>query len=381
MTKGRGISRRRFIKGIGAAAGTYGLTRAGGTKAAQAAPGPVPPPLEPRAPLSGPPNFLVIMVDEERFPPVYESKETRAFRRNHLVAHERLKDRGMEFTNHHIMSAACSPSRASLFTGQYPSLHGVSQTDGFAKSAVELDHYWLDPDTVPTMGDYFRAAGYDTYYKGKWHVSHSDIPIPGTHTGLPSYEQDGTPDPQDEQEYLDADRLDGFGFAGWIGPDPHGKNPLNSGSSAAAEVPGRDAGYARQGADLLAQLRDGAQDRPWLVVTSFVNPHDIAVWGELTLAQPDAYNLLGQLEGSAVPEHLFEGSQYDKTSQEDLAAHGKPSCQQSYVDRWASFAQPTENDLDYRRFYYQMHQNADREVVRSWTRWATRGAASTGAPS
>jgi hypothetical protein len=34
------------------------------------------------------------------------------------------------------------------------------------------------------------------------------------------------------------------------------------------------------------------------------------------------------------------------------------------VDSWASFAQPTENDLDYRRFYYQMHQNADREVVK-----------------
>ena len=32
------------------------------------------------------------------------------------------------------------------------------------------------------MGDYFRAGGYNTYYKGKWHVSEADLLIPGTHT-------------------------------------------------------------------------------------------------------------------------------------------------------------------------------------------------------
>lgn len=28
------------------------------------------------------PNFLLIMVDEERFPPVYESKEVKKWRKN-----------------------------------------------------------------------------------------------------------------------------------------------------------------------------------------------------------------------------------------------------------------------------------------------------------
>ena len=35
--------------------------------------------------------------------------------------------------------------------------------------------HWLDPDTVPTMGDWFRAAGYRTHYRGKWHISHPDL--------------------------------------------------------------------------------------------------------------------------------------------------------------------------------------------------------------
>lgn len=65
------------------------------------------------------PNFLLIMVDEERFPPVYESKEVKKWRKNYLKAHEFLKQHGMSFTRHYVGSTACSPSRATLFTGQY----------------------------------------------------------------------------------------------------------------------------------------------------------------------------------------------------------------------------------------------------------------------
>ena len=135
---------------------------------------------------------------------------------------------------------------AILFTGHYPSLHGVTQTTGVAKEPFEDDQFWLDPDTVPTMGDYFRAAGYDTFYKGKWHLSDADMLIPGTHEQLVSFDANGVPDPAAEQAYLDAERLDEFGFSGWIGPEPHGKNPLNSGSSPPAGQQGRDEGFAQQ---------------------------------------------------------------------------------------------------------------------------------------
>ena len=122
---------------------------------------------------------------------VYESAELGEFRARYLTAEESLRQDGLEFTNHYIMSAACVPSRTSIFTGQYPSLHGVSQTTGAAKSSFENDMYWLDPNTVPTMGDYFRAGGYETYYKGKWHLSEADLMIPGTHTSLLSFDSKG----------------------------------------------------------------------------------------------------------------------------------------------------------------------------------------------
>ncbi len=58
------------------------------------------------------------------------------------------------------------------------------------------------------------VGGYDTYYKGKWHVSHADILIPGTYDQLLSFNDQGERDPARERTYLNANRLDGFGFDG-----------------------------------------------------------------------------------------------------------------------------------------------------------------------
>ena len=121
------------------------------------------------------PNILIILTDQLRHPTVYETDELRRFRREALPAEASLRDSGVSFDRHYVMSAACAPSRASILTGQYPSLHGVTQTDGLAKSADGPEMFWLAPDTVPTIGDWFRAGGYRTFYKGKWHVSHSHL--------------------------------------------------------------------------------------------------------------------------------------------------------------------------------------------------------------
>jgi choline-sulfatase len=184
-----GISRRGFLQATGAAATAAGLSQLASPRASEAA-ALSSQPFQPRGKLTQQPNFLYIMADEYRFPVPYESPELAEFRAQNLTAEQFFRQNGLEFTNHYIMSAACVPSRASIFTGQYPSLHGVSQTTGAAKSSFEQDMFWLDPGTVPTMGSYFRAGGYDTYYKGKWHFSEADILIPGTHTGLLSFRED-----------------------------------------------------------------------------------------------------------------------------------------------------------------------------------------------
>jgi hypothetical protein len=157
------------------------------------------------------------------------------------------------------------------------------------------------------MGNWFRAAGYDTYWKGKWHISDADLYQPSSYNPLPSYNDLGGRDPYLESVYLEAERLEQYGFTGFIGPEPHGSNPLNSGSSGPAGR-GRDEVFADLNVEQLQKLR--RNDKPWLLVASFVNPHDITVWGSLTLAadasgQQGSFYLAQQLAGSNVPRDLF----------------------------------------------------------------------------
>lgn len=301
------------------------------------------------------PNFLVFIVDEERYPPIYENAEIKEWRRQNLITQELLKSHGLEFHRHYIGSTACCPSRATLLTGHYPSLHGVSQTTGIAKQPFDSDMFWLDRNTVPTMGDYFRSAGYQTYYKGKWHISYEDIIIPGTHKSLSSYNPStGVPDKKGGLLYSHADRLDNFGFTGWIGPEPHGKDPRNSGSSASNPVSGRDEVYAAEVVELIESLdcqkTYDKSSKPWCMVASFVNPHDIVLYGALTSHLPTFRFEVEHMPNVAPPPTIHE----------PLVT--KPRCQSSYRDIYPRALQPIIDQSFYRKLYYQLQKNVDQQM-------------------
>jgi choline-sulfatase len=315
------------------------------------------------------PNFLVLMVDEMRYPTVYESQELAAFRTQYLVTQNALRDTGVELDRHYAASVACAPSRTSLWTGQYPSLHGVSQTDGAAKGPSEPDMFWLDPSTVPTLGDYLRGGGYHTVWKGKWHVAHSDLLLPGTQEQYDSFDQYGNPSPSAEAAYLAADRLDPFGFEGWIGPEPHGRNPHNTGSSWKVQYgadgqplgpPGRDVGIADQAIDALSVLSQSPAT-PWLLVASFVNPHDIATFGfAINLASKFGLEFEYDVDDT-VPFRLWNDL-FGQTQRDDLST--KPSAQKAARDSYRQWMQPVVDRLHYQRVYYQLHKEVDEQMHR-----------------
>ncbi len=108
---------------------------------------------------------------------------------------ERLAAGGAVFDRAYASSVACGPSRACLFTGQYPHTHGIAHN-------VDRRDYALAPwiDRVPaseegirasdtTLGSCLYAAGYDTRYYGKWHLLGDDLPY--------------YPDMYTEKDYLD----------------------------------------------------------------------------------------------------------------------------------------------------------------------------------
>lgn len=282
------------------------------------------------------------MVDEQRYPTTYDGPLLKAWLDENLPAQRHLAQQGVEFHRHYAQSTACAPSRTSLFTGQYPTLHGVSQTDGMGKTAWDPGMSWLDPNTVPTMGDWFRAAGYQTHYRGKWHISHADILEPGTHTSVLTTNTDGSIIPENIDLYRAADRLDDFGFSGWIGPEPHGANAANSGWI-------RDPQYCNESLDLLDALEQSEDERPFLIVNSFVNPHDIVFFG-LT------WNLLFKFPypdpGVLPPE--------PPTQDEDLST--KPAAQASYVQQYAKMFLPQPQIAMYRRFYYSLQAKVDQYI-------------------
>jgi arylsulfatase A-like enzyme len=71
---------------------------------------------------------------------------------------DRLAGESVRFTNAVSGMPVCSPTRASLLTGQRPLTHGVF-----------LNDVPLDP-AAATLPKALKAAGYDTACIGKWHV-------------------------------------------------------------------------------------------------------------------------------------------------------------------------------------------------------------------
>jgi len=291
------------------------------------------------------PNVLVIMTDEERYPPPYETEAVAAFRRDQLTARASIRDGALEFHRHYAGSTACLPSRVTLFTGQYPSLHGATQTDGTAKKNTDPAMMWLDPGSVPTLGDWFRAGGYQTHYRGKWHLSNAALPIPGTHEGLMASDNRGRAIAEAVEAYRKVDRLDPFGFSGWIGREPHGAAPADSGAV-------RDGVFAEQVVDLFGELTGARADGPWLAIASFVNPHDIAAYGMLW----DQIWKFGPPDDS-VPEIPEAPSQAD-------SFQGRPACQEQWKATWWQMLYEQPPDGGYRRFYYHLHQLVDRAIGR-----------------
>jgi arylsulfatase A-like enzyme len=75
-----------------------------------------------------------------------------------------LADNGALFTSMYASSPVCSPSRASMFTGQYP------QTVN-----MEVNNKIMDTN-YPTIATVLKNDGYKTGYIGKWHLSGDSKP-------------------------------------------------------------------------------------------------------------------------------------------------------------------------------------------------------------
>jgi arylsulfatase A-like enzyme len=87
------------------------------------------------------------------------------------------------FTDAYASCPVCSPTRASLQTGQYPARVGITNfIAGQATGKVLEPEYNFElPESETTIADVLSAAGYATWHTGKWHLTDSEDSYPGDH--------------------------------------------------------------------------------------------------------------------------------------------------------------------------------------------------------
>lgn len=161
-------------------------------------------------------NILIIMTDEQSADAMSAVAGNRYL---HTPNMDALVKSGISFTRAYCANPLCTPSRSAMFTGRYPHELGI------------MDNETPRSDTVhfPVMGTFFSAKGYETGYVGKWHV--------------PAFP-------------LKNKQISGFQWAE--------NNQLGGADSL---LPGSAIRFINK-----------KRKQPFLLVVSFVNPHNICEW-------------------------------------------------------------------------------------------------------
>ena len=280
------IGRRGFIQSAGGVAAGLALGAAGPLFAG-----------------SSRPNVLLILVDQMR-----QAKWTPELKTPNV---DRLAGKGVSFVNHFVSASPCSPSRSCLLTGTYTTQNRMFTNCDFVEGERQPS---LDP-RIPTFGHVFGQAGYQTPYRGKWHLTRKSDLNPN-------------------------DPLGDYGFTGWKPPDaPFGGSAYNGAIM--------DPIYSRQACRWLLDADNHRQ--PWFLVCSLVNPHDIC---EYPLYYPQ--RKLRPIKTDAPPPNWTD----------DLS--GKPGAQREFQKNYESFAGKVKlSDPDAWRRYLDYYIHCMEEVDRN----------------
>ncbi len=210
------------------------------------------------------PNVVFVLADQWRASAFGHAGDPNV-KTPHLDA---LAAQSTRFTNAVSVCPVCTPFRAALLTGRYPTSTGMFLNDLYL------------PDAELCMGEIFKAAGYDTAYIGKWHL-----------------------DGHGRSSFIPPERRQGFDY--WKAAEcDHNYNHSHyyAGSSPEKQYwPGYDA-FA-QTADAQQYLRGRTpSDKPFLLVVAFGPPHfphDTAPPEYQSLYQPDKLSLAGNVPSAS----------------------------------------------------------------------------------
>ena len=171
------------------------------------------------------PNILFLITDQQHI----DTIAARGCGHVRTPALDWLAKRGVSFAQSYCPDPVCSPSRSAIFTGRMPSETGVP------RNGLPIR------EDIPNIGQWFSEnTDYETVYAGKWH-------LPRTY----------------------QNEIAGFQV-----------------------LPGGIGGQGNLGDTCVSRACDGflrnrSATNPFLLVASFLQPHDICEWLRLNMNNPD----------------------------------------------------------------------------------------------
>jgi len=140
------------------------------------------------------PNILFILVDDMGW------RDLACYgHKIHETPHiDKLAADGMRFTDGYAANPVCSPTRASIMTGKYPSRIGITNwlPGDFYKNTpliCEETAQFMKLEEF-TLAESLKSGGYQTAFVGKWHLGKKpyypqhqgfDVNVAGNHWGHP----------------------------------------------------------------------------------------------------------------------------------------------------------------------------------------------------
>jgi arylsulfatase A-like enzyme len=278
------------------------------------------------------PNILFLITDQERHRGWFPDELL-----DRLPNRKRLIESGVELTRHYTHSSPCSPSRATLVTGQYVPEHGV--TDNVFVEPQQPDLH----TATPTIGHLLAAAGYRTPYVGKWHLSY------------------GNPN------------MGAYGFTDWTGADWAWTGLAGTGTHFDPIIAADAATWLR--------TRAGASSDPWCLTVGLVNPHDVHWYPADQPWYQEAHrqetDLVNSLIGAPIPGQPgvapWAGGEYDELfelpANFDDPLDGKPSVHKQWrFEELRAFFGKLDHDGDERTwrrmldYYFRLHELSDAQL-------------------
>lgn len=120
------------------------------------------------------PNFVYVFTDDQRWDALSvvqkEQGEKGRFPWLKTPNLDRIAAEGIRFRNAFVVNSLCAPSRASLVTGQYGHVNGVT------------NNHTPHPEGNLSVAALLRPAGYVSGYFGKWHHGNQSGKRPGFDT-------------------------------------------------------------------------------------------------------------------------------------------------------------------------------------------------------